>query len=267
MRWPPPCRGRSSCPEDLPDDCGILQEILLRRREAVEARAMMPWRVSGSGSASLEPVRRRARRTAPRRAGFRRRARGASSATRPRAAACPAGGRGRRSARRRAGRARASSRSAYRRPRPAPLGLRPRGRDGSGTSVTQSTSLVEEVEKALVRPVDVLDDQDERALLGEPSRNRRQAANASLRRQAAPPRRVRGAQADAPRRASSQSPARCPRPPEGSCARSPRWVQDAGLRLHDITERPHRDAVPVREAATLTPRDDLRVGVDDPEAS
>jgi hypothetical protein len=39
---------------------------------------------------------------------------------------------------------------------------------------------------------------------------------------------------------------------------------DAGLRLDDLAERPQRHALAVREAAALTPRDDLRVLVDDP---
>ena len=37
-------------PEDLPDNRRALQERLLLRRQRVEARAMIPWTVSGSGS-------------------------------------------------------------------------------------------------------------------------------------------------------------------------------------------------------------------------
>ena len=40
-------------------------------------------------------------------------------------------------------------------------------------------------------------------------------------------------------------------------------LEDAGLRLHDLAERPQRDAVSVGEAASLAPRDELRVCVDD----
>ena len=38
---------------------------------------------------------------------------------------------------------------------------------------------------------------------------------------------------------------------------------DPGLRLHDLPERPERDSVPVGEAATLAPGDELGIGVDD----
>ena len=40
-------------------------------------------------------------------------------------------------------------------------------------------------------------------------------------------------------------------------------LEDAGLRLDDLGERPERDAVSVGEAAALAPGDELRVGVDD----
>ena len=40
-------------------------------------------------------------------------------------------------------------------------------------------------------------------------------------------------------------------------------LEDAGLRLDDLAERPQRDAVAVGEAAALAPRDELGVGVDD----
>ena len=40
-------------------------------------------------------------------------------------------------------------------------------------------------------------------------------------------------------------------------------LDDAGLRLDDLRERPERDTVAVREAATLAPRDELRVGIGD----
>ena len=40
-------------------------------------------------------------------------------------------------------------------------------------------------------------------------------------------------------------------------------LEHAGLRLHDLAERPERDPVPIGEAATLAPRDELGVGVDE----
>ena len=40
-------------------------------------------------------------------------------------------------------------------------------------------------------------------------------------------------------------------------------LEDAGLRLDDLAERPERDPVAVREAASLAPGDELRVGLDD----
>jgi hypothetical protein len=39
---------------------------------------------------------------------------------------------------------------------------------------------------------------------------------------------------------------------------------DAGLRLDDLAERPEGDAVAVREAPSLPPRDELRIAFDDP---
>ena len=41
-------------------------------------------------------------------------------------------------------------------------------------------------------------------------------------------------------------------------------LEDARLRLDDLAECPQRDSVAVREAAALTPRDELGIGVDDP---
>jgi len=38
---------------------------------------------------------------------------------------------------------------------------------------------------------------------------------------------------------------------------------DASLRLDDLSQRPEGDAVTVGEAAALAPRDDVRVGIDD----
>ena len=40
-------------------------------------------------------------------------------------------------------------------------------------------------------------------------------------------------------------------------------LEDAGLGLEDLPQRPQRDSVAVGEAATLAPRDDLGIGVDD----
>src|SRR3970282_2243403 len=40
-------------------------------------------------------------------------------------------------------------------------------------------------------------------------------------------------------------------------------LEDARLRLHDLAQRPHRDAVSVGEAASLAPRDELGIRVDD----
>ena len=39
-------------------------------------------------------------------------------------------------------------------------------------------------------------------------------------------------------------------------------LQDPGVGLHDLPERPERDALPVREASTLAPGDELGLGVD-----
>ena len=154
--------------------------------------------------------------------------------------------------------------------RPALEELGPRRRDDEQRYVGHPVDeLVEEVEEALVGPVDVLDDDDERALLGEtleeaaPGGERLVPAIASQLRFAGE---------------AEEREEMCldPRLVAGSGERVLHGLvdlrrdllgrvllEDASLRLDDLAERPQRDPVAVGEAATLAPGDELRVGVDD----
>ena len=148
--------------------------------------------------------------------------------------------------------------------------LRPGGRNDEERHVGHPVDeLVEEVEQALVGPVDVLDHEDERALVRE-------------RFEEAPPRRECSLRLSPPSSlslAETDSASRCARPSGfvASCRRaSSTAIRDlraatrrcvllvrCRLRLDDLAKRPERDSVAVREAATLTPGDQLRVGLDD----
>ena len=154
--------------------------------------------------------------------------------------------------------------------RPALEQLRARRRDDEQRHVGHPLDeLVEEVEERLVGPVDVLDDQDERTLLGErleeapPGGERLVAAVAADLLLAAEAEERQQVRLDAglvagPGERVLDRPAdlRCD---VGRCV----LLDDARLRLHDLAERPQRDPVSVGETATLAPGDELRVGVDD----
>jgi hypothetical protein len=121
--------------------------------------------------------------------------------------------------------------------------------------------VVDEVEKRLVRPVQVLDDQDERALFRErlekrPPRGERLAAltggDVLLGTESHERTKVR----THPLVRSDDRELLFSR---GGRVR----LQDPGLRLHDLAESPERDPFAVREAAPLPPEEDLRVAVHD----
>ncbi len=148
--------------------------------------------------------------------------------------------------------------------------LRPRRRDDEQRDVRQPVDeLVEEVEEALVRPVDVLDDDDERTLLGEtleeaaPGGERLVAAIASELCFAGE------AEEREEMRLDARLVARAGERVLDDLVDLRRDVlrrvllQDARLRLDDLAERPERDPVAVGEAASLAPGDELRVGLDD----
>ena len=155
--------------------------------------------------------------------------------------------------------------------RPALEELGPRGRDDEQRHVGHPVDeLVEEVEEALVGPVDVLDDEDERALLGEtleeaaPGGERLVPAIASELRLAGE------AEEREEMRLDPRLVARAGERVLDGLVDLRRdllgrvLLEDAGLRLDDLAERPQRDPVAVREAAALAPGDELGIGVDDP---
>ena len=148
--------------------------------------------------------------------------------------------------------------------------LGPRGRDDQQRNVGDPVDeLVEEVEEALVGPVDVLGDEDERTLLRKPFEEaspRGERFVAAIAAElglvgeseeceevrlyahfvAGTRERVRDGLMDLLRDL-------------GGCV----LFDDTRLRLHDLAERPQRDSVPVGEAAALPPRDELRIGIGD----
>ena len=155
---------------------------------------------------------------------------------------------------------------------PALEELRPRRRDDEQRDVGHPVDeLVDEVEQALVRPVEVLEDEDERALLGEPfeeapPRGERLVAPVAAELAPRPPRPTSARRCVSTHALVAGTRERVLDGADGSSPRSRRRVllEDARLRLDDLAERPQRDAVAVGEAAALAPRDELRVGVDDP---
>ena len=258
-------------PEHLPDHRRVLQESFSVGERPSSRAAMMPWRVSGSGSSSVEPRSSTARRTARRRAGFRRRVRGASLGlgreTGRSSSARPGAGR---LARPTAARARAWARWLPAAPARAALEqLRPGGRDDEQRhSVTQSTRSSTKSS----RPHRPSGDPRRRARAGAARRAPRGsgARRRSLVRRSppAPPRRpspTSGRRCDsthvrrpAPARASATAARSFAATSAGvSCSRMPACAFTISPSAQ--SSRPRR-----RQAATLPPGDQLRVRVDDP---
>ena len=152
--------------------------------------------------------------------------------------------------------------------------LRPRRRDDEQRNVRHPVDeLVEEVEEALVGPVDVLDDDDERPLLGEPFEEaapggeRLVSAIAAELRFAGEPDEREQMRLDARLVARARE-----RVLDGLVdlrrdLLGRVLLEDAGLRLDDLAERPQRDPVAVGEAAPLAPGDELGIRVDDARSS
>ena len=127
--------------------------------------------------------------------------------------------------------------------------------------------VVDEVEKSVVGPVEILEDEDEWTLLRErleeePPRARtpqcRPQPDASGQPDERPQVRARPTSSILQRNGGRH---RCLE----LLARAGRrvGVEDAGLRLHHLPERPVRDALAVREAATLPPGEQIGIVVDD----
>ena len=155
--------------------------------------------------------------------------------------------------------------------RPSLQQLRPRRPDDHQRRVAKEVDeVVQELEQAVVGPVQVLEDEDGRAALGdgveEPSPGGRRRLRRAL---PAVARRARRARAARPR-------ASAPPLPPGRAARPARWsfrsassgrvgLEDPGLRLHDLAERPERDALAVGNATPLAPADQLALVLCVPE--
>ena len=147
--------------------------------------------------------------------------------------------------------------------------LRSRGRDDEQRHVGDPVDeLVDEVEQALVRPVEVLEDEHERTLLGEALEEPSPGGEGLV---AAVPAELRLLREAGEREQVRLDPGRVVL---GERVRRRATellghlggrvlLGDPGLRLDDLGERPQRDAVAVREAASLAPGDELGIRVDD----
>ena len=139
----------------------------------------------------------------------------------------------------------------------------------SGTSVDPVDEVVDEVEQAVVRPVEVLEDEHERALLGErleeapPGRERlSRAVLAELGRVAEADERPQSAARPRPRprrrRARRDRLARASR--SASVGRV--GLEDPGLRLDHLAEGPEASRLRRTAATALAPVDQLRLALD-----
>ena len=273
-------RGERSDPEDLADDGGVLEQASSPRAASASSRAaMMPC--TDSGSVRRGRSRARLDRQHPGELlGVERVAAGAASS------ACLQLGRQHASVeelceqRARSPRptaARATSVAALRLPPPQPgrrvEELRPRCADDEERDAGRPVDeVVDEVEQAVVGPVQVLEDEHGRALLGE---RLEEAAPGGEGLVAPSPPSRRSLRAEPDERAQvAVRPSALVLAPAISSRRRVRssfaaassvgvGLEDARLRLHHLAERPEADAVAVRQAAALAPRDQLRLAVDD----
>ena len=148
--------------------------------------------------------------------------------------------------------------------------LGPRRRDDEQRDVRDPVDeLVEEVEEALVRPVDVLDDDDERTLLGETLEEAAPGGEGLVSAIASQLCVAGEAEEREEMRLDARLVARAGERVLDDLVDLRRDVlrrvllQNARLRLDDLAERPERDPVTVGKAASLAPGDELRVGLDD----
>ena len=148
--------------------------------------------------------------------------------------------------------------------------LGPRRRDDEQRDVRHPVDeLVEEVEEALVRPVDVLDDDDERTLLGETLEEAAPGGEGLVSAIASELCVAGEAEEREEMRLDARLVARAGERVLDDLVDLRRDVlrrvllENARLRLDDLAERPERDPVTVGEAASLAPGDELRVGIDD----
>ena len=126
--------------------------------------------------------------------------------------------------------------------------------------------MVDEVEEAFVGPVEVLEDEDERALVGDPLE---QAAPCGKRLVLAltPPGdvldpRQRAEMAEGPFDVVARQSRRDDRPELSLGLVLRVRLEDAGVRLHHLAQRPETDPLAVRQRSALAPVDELGVVLD-----
>ncbi len=131
----------------------------------------------------------------------------------------------------------------------------------SGTASAWSARCSRNASIAVIGPVQVLEDQHGGVLLGDVLRNRRHAVKSSSRSAVE----VASIPSSGNRRWRNQGRSA----PSGSTVSSLALsgvgrvgLQDPGVGLQDLPERPERDALPVGQAPTLAPGDELGLGVD-----
>ena len=261
-------------PERAAEDGRVLQSRFSSAGSVSSRAAMMPWTVCGTGS------RRRRRdsalgehphellgvqRVAPcAREELRHQVAGQHGLLEQRRRA------GSTSRRRRAAPARSSWRWACRRPSPAGARAAPGGpcRRPASDAGRPLDEVVDEVEQALVGPVEILEHEHERPLSARASRKRRQAANSSPRSRPASSAAAtdRAAFGGGPRPSRPRPRRRCVRDRRASFswASSAVGLEDPCLGLHHLRERPESDAFAVRQARAASPGDELGVVLDRP---
>ena len=153
--------------------------------------------------------------------------------------------------------------------RPAFEELRPcRAHDEERHAVDPVDEPVDEVEQAVVRPVDVLEDEHRRT--AESEHLEEPAPGCERLTTSIPGGRIVASEPDERPQVPLDPRALALVRDVRDCFREPRlgdvgWIrlEDPGLRLHDLAERPERDAFAVGERASLAPGDELLVRVHD----
>src|SRR3954447_3306682 len=147
--------------------------------------------------------------------------------------------------------------------------LRPgRGHEQKRRAAQPVDELVDEIEETIVRPVEVFEDDDAGPAIGDGFEEAppcgRCGLSARLPIPGEPDERLELALQPAPlrllRNAALEDVAKLPL----RLVRSVRF-EDSRLRLHDLAERPERDALAVWKASPLTPGDQIGIRVDHPE--
>ncbi len=264
-----------SHPDDLAQDGGVLEHVLFLAAVSASSRAaMIPWMDSGAPPASSRPRSCTIRTYSSAYSGF--------PPARASSADWSSAGSTERSMSRRdqlrrlaLGERRERDRRRVALPAaPAGAPLQQLGTGGAHAEERDAAGpldeVVDEIEQAVVRPLQVVEDEDERPSLRErleelPPRcedlGPPVAAELRLRRQAR--RAARGVRAPSRRRSDRRSPRR---PPRGASARprsAPSDLEDRRMRLDHLAQRPERDSLAVGQRPSLPPVDELGILVHD----